>query len=109
VGELEKRSVPIPVDEPKFYEGSWVGQFRAINDEQARLFGQAVRRAMEEMGVQDVGVAVRLGSVREFAADEGARINFIEDVPHGVIHESVTHEELQRQLKAARERTGDGD
>jgi hypothetical protein len=83
-----------------FYEGSWVGQFRANSPHQAKLFAQAVATAMEDLGVNDVGYVVREGSGAEFSDDE-ARISIGESVPHSVVHDSVPHEEVRRQLKEA--------
>jgi hypothetical protein len=106
--ELEKRQVPEQQREPRFYEGSWVGQFRAIDNDRAKLFAHAVARAMEEFGVQDVGVSYREGTGQEFSDDEG-RVTLTEQVPRDILHESVSNDELQRQLRDARKRVGDGE
>jgi hypothetical protein len=98
MGELERS--------PRIFEGQWVGQFRAVDAEKARLFGQYIANLMEQQGVQDVGFSVREGSASEFRDDEG-RISLQEDVPKSVIHESVSNEEVQRQLKEIR--GGDSD
>lgn len=102
--ELEKRQLPEQASGPTYFEGSWVGQFRAIDEEKARLFANTVAQAMETLGVSDVGYDVRSGSYREFAADEGARASLADMVP-SIDHESVSHEDVRRQLKEARERS----
>lgn len=98
MGEIEKVS--------GFFEGSWVGQFRAVDLERARLFGRFIAEIMEREGVQDVGFSIREGSAGEFS-DETARITFSDPVPREIFPESVPHEEVQRQLKERRR--GDDD
>jgi len=99
MGEIEKRPA-----EAGFFEGSWVGQFRAQDELTARIFMQAVAETMADMGVEDVGWHVRQGSQGEFS-DETARVNLSERVPGELFPESVSHTEVKRQLEAARERT----
>lgn len=101
MSEIEKHPEPA-----NYYEGSWVGQFRAVSGDHARRFVQTVANVMEDMGVQDVGHSVREGSHSEFAADENARVRLAERVPQQVMHESVPHSEVRRQIKEAQQKYG---
>jgi hypothetical protein len=69
----------IPNDRARFYECSWVGQFRAIDADKAKLFAQAVADKAQEMGVHDVGYDVRV-MPREVLTDAEARTSLIEHV-----------------------------
>lgn len=62
----------------RFFECSWVGQFRAIDADKARLFAQAVANKMQEMGVNDVGYDARI-MPREYFQDPPS-VGFAEDV-----------------------------
>jgi hypothetical protein len=107
VGEIERRS------KAKYYEVSFVGQFRAADKAKARRFAQYISDLMGTHGVHDVGYDVReMGEM--VLNDDQARMKLINDtwrpewgpkpweredrVPSDLFPESVPHSEVQKAL-----------